>query len=114
MGIYRQFSDEVMESHLSPLTSELREMLQTWQNARAFRLHEHPPGTFLDWHPANGAFAIVVLSGALEITVTDGTQQVCRAGDLRFTSDAGKGHTGRVIGEEPCVVLMVDTGTPIA
>ena len=108
MGIYRQFSDEEGQSHIEALNAEVFEKLQSWSQTKAFRFHVHAPGTFLDWHPANGSFIIVVLSGTLELTVTDGTKLVCHAGDLRMTSDKGKGHTGRVLGDEPCTVLMVE------
>jgi hypothetical protein len=108
MEIYRQFSDDRMQSHIEELEPQAFEKLKSWTHAKAFRFHVHAPGTFLDWHPANGKFLIVVLSGALEIGVTDGTRMLCRPGVLRITSDAGKGHTGRVVGDEPCVVLMVD------
>jgi hypothetical protein len=110
MGIYRQYSDAQLESHLEELSPEQFEVCKAWQNARSFRFHVHEPGTFLDWHPAGGKFLIVVLSGELEICVTDGSKQICRAGDLRFTSDEGRGHTGRAAGDGPCVVLMVDIG----
>jgi quercetin dioxygenase-like cupin family protein len=108
MGIYRQFSDEALESHLQPLTAGELANLTDWLPAKAFKLHTHAPGTFLDWHPAGSRYLIVVLSGLLEITVTDGTRLLCHPGDARFTSDQGKGHTGRAVGEEPCTVLMVD------
>ena len=110
MGLYRQYSDENLESHIEELSKELFIAHNSWQDARLFRFNVHKPGTFLDWHPAGGKFVIVVLSGTLEICVTDGTKQICRAGDLRFTSDEGRGHTGQVLGDEPCVVLMVDIG----
>lgn len=110
MRIYKQFSDEKEQSHIEALLPDVFEQLQTWTQAKGYRFHVHKPGTFLDWHPASGESIIVVLSGLLEISVTDGTQLLCRPGDLRMTSDRGQGHTGRVIGDEPCVVLMVDIG----
>jgi hypothetical protein len=39
--------------------------------------------------------------------VTDGTVKRFYPGDARFTSDRGKGHTGRAIGDGPCTVLHV-------
>jgi quercetin dioxygenase-like cupin family protein len=108
MGIYRQFSDSAEVSHLEEFSQVDLDKLKDWQNAKGVRLHVHTPGTFLDWHPAGGRYAIVVLSGQLEIGVSDGTKLICHAGDLRFTSDTGKGHTGRCVGDEPCTVLMVD------
>ncbi len=108
MEVYRQFSDDSGESHLRELSAGEFAALTAWAPAKAFRVNVHPPGTFLDWHPANGKFIITVLSGAIEICVSDGTRLVCGPGTMRMTSDSGKGHTGRAIGEAPCVVLMVD------
>ncbi|MGI5897237.1 MAG: cupin domain-containing protein [Oscillospiraceae bacterium] len=108
MAIYRQYSDDQLESHLTPAALDTLAALEEWKGAAAYKIHVHEPGTFLDWHPASGSLLIVVLSGQLEITVTDGTKLICKPGDLRFTSDKGKGHTGRCIGDEPCVVLMVE------
>ena len=85
------------------LIAELTQFL----NAQKFKINHYPPGTFLDWHPAPQRCVIVILSGIFEIGVSDGTTMQFRPGDLRFTSDAGKGHTGRVIGDEPCVTLMM-------
>ena len=110
MGLYKQFSDVENQSHIEKLPQETFHLLQSWTHAKGYRFHVHTPGTFLDWHPASGPMMIVVLSGAIELCVTDGTKLLCHAGDLRMTSDRGKGHTGRVIGDEPCVVLMVDIG----
>lgn len=112
MSLYRQFTDPAGESHLKELGPEVFARLQSWTHARNFRFHVHAPGTFLDWHPASGPMIIVVLSGLLEIGVTDGTKLLCSPGDLRMTSDTGKGHTGRVVGDEPCTVLMVDISDP--
>lgn len=107
MGIYKQYSDDNNESHLVKLDLEAHPELKDWNKAEGFKFHVHKPGTFLDWHPAGGYNCITILSGVLEITVSDGTQLQCHPGDVRFTSDQGKGHTGRVIGDEPCTVLMI-------
>ncbi len=108
MEVYSQFSDGFGESHLRELTAEEFAALTAWAPAKAFRVNVHPPGTYLDWHPANGRFIITVLSGAIEICVSDGTKLMCGPGTMRLTSDSGKGHTGRAIGDEPCAVLMID------
>jgi len=111
MGIYRQFNDEQKESHLEQLSAEAIDKLREWMPAKSWRIHIHEPGTFLDWHVAHGNYIITVLSGLLEITVTDGTVLLCEPGTMRMTSDKeGRGHIGRAVGDDPCVVLMVDMG----
>lgn len=107
MGVYRQFTDEQGHSHLAELSREALGKHTDWSPAGAWRLHVHPPGTFLDWHPSDGELLITVLSGVIEIGTSDGETLRCGPGTLRMTSDTGKGHTGRVSGQEPCLVLMV-------
>jgi hypothetical protein len=110
MEIFKQFTDEHGISQVAPIPENLIETLTKWAPAKAWRLHIHQPGTFLDWHPAGGKFLIVVLSGEIEIGTSDGKSLLCKSGTLRMTSDTGKGHTGRVSGKDPCMVLMVDIG----
>lgn len=108
MGIFRQYSDEELQSHFEKLSVDEFEKLKSWTHAKAFKILEHKPGAYLDWHPENGTFLVIILSGKLEVYYTDGTTLLCQPGDLRVASDEGKGHSGRVIGDEPCVVLLVD------
>jgi hypothetical protein len=108
MGVFRQFTtDDDGESHIKDIDLAQHPELLTQQPTVGMRFHVYPPGTFLDWHPATGYNCIVVLSGVLEIGVTDGTLKRFYPGDARLTSDRGKGHTGRAIGDEPCAVLHV-------
>jgi redox-sensitive bicupin YhaK (pirin superfamily) len=106
--VFRQFSDPQGESHFEALSQEKIKSMTEWSPAKRWRLHIHQPGTFLDWHPSEGDFIITVLSGTIEIGYTDGSKKVCTPGTIRLTSDVGKGHTGRVIGDSPCMVLMMD------
>jgi hypothetical protein len=108
LQVFRQFSDKDGETHFEVFSQEQIKSMTEWSCAKGWRLHIHPPGTFLDWHPSGGKFIITVLSGAIEIGYSDGTTKLCAPGTIRLSSDAGKGHTGRVVGDSPCMVLMVD------
>jgi hypothetical protein len=108
LEVLRQFSDANGETHFEAFSQEKIKSLTEWSPAKGWKLHIHQPGTFLDWHPAGGEFIITVLSGTIEIGYSDGSKKLCTPGTIRLTSDAGKGHTGRVIGDSPCMVLMVD------
>ena len=67
-----------------------------------------PKGEFLDWHPAPRRQFVIILSGQLEIGCGDGTKQVFGPGDARLVEDTtGKGHTTRVVGNEPCLTATV-------
>jgi len=110
MGIYKQFSDDNGVSQINEIPSDVLAPMHEWSSAKAWRLHTHAPGSFLDWHPSSGNLIITVLSGEIEIITSDGKSLICKAGDMRMTSDTGKGHIGRVTGKEICRVLMVDRG----
>jgi quercetin dioxygenase-like cupin family protein len=67
-----------------------------------------PGGEFLDWHPAPRRQFVIILSGQLEIGLGDGTKYVFGTGDARLVEDTtGKGHTTRVLGNEPCLTATV-------
>jgi quercetin dioxygenase-like cupin family protein len=108
LEVFRQFSDKNGETHFEEFSQDQIKSMTVWSHAKGWRFHIHQPGTFLDWHPADGNFVITVLAGTIEIGYSDGTKKICTPGTIRLTSDSGKGHTGRVIGNSPCMVLMVD------
>jgi hypothetical protein len=108
VSIFRQFSENTEISHLERLSKGDFEAHKEWAPANKWRFLVHPVGKFLDWHPTTGKCIVVVLSGKLEIGVTDGNHNVFVAGDMRILSDHGKGHTGRVIGDEPVEMLLID------
>jgi quercetin dioxygenase-like cupin family protein len=65
-------------------------------------------GTILDWHPAPRRQVVVVLSGELECATGDGQRHRFGPGDARILEDVvGRGHTTRVVGEAPAVVVVV-------
>jgi quercetin dioxygenase-like cupin family protein len=67
-----------------------------------------PKGEFLDWHPAPRRQFVIILSGRLEIGCGDGSTQVFGPGDARLVEDTtGKGHTTRVVGDEPCLTATI-------
>jgi quercetin dioxygenase-like cupin family protein len=67
-----------------------------------------PKGEFLDWHPAPRRQFVIILSGRLEIGCGDGRTQVFGPGDARLVEDTtGKGHTTRVVGDEPCLTATI-------
>lgn len=108
MEIFKQFSDDMGTSKIMSVPDDTLQKLTDWMPARSWRLRIFEPGTFLDWHPAEGKLLSVVLSGEFEIGTSDGKSFRCKPGMLRIVSDTGKGHTARVIGNDPCLLLMID------
>ncbi len=66
------------------------------------------PGYFLDWHRAPRRQYIINLSGEVEIQASDGSALRLKPGDILLAEDvAGKGHTTRVLGNEPRFYAVV-------
>jgi quercetin dioxygenase-like cupin family protein len=67
-----------------------------------------PFGWFGDWHPAPRRQFFCCLSGAAELTASDGEARIFRSGDVFLLEDVrGKGHTTRVLGKEDFVAAII-------
>ena len=67
-----------------------------------------PVGEAFDWHPAPRRQFVIILSGGLEIGFEDGSRHRFGPGDARLVEDTtGKGHTTRVVGDEPCITAAI-------
>ena len=52
-----------------------------------------------DWHPAPRKQMLFLLSGEMELQVSDGESRHLQAGSIVLTEDMlGKGHMGKVVG----------------
>lgn len=69
-----------------------------------------PPGATTDWHPAVQRTLNVVMSGELEITVSDETRRFA-AGDFFIGFDPGIGHISANPGDEPLHMLIAPIST---
>ena len=84
-----------------------------------FQVRHSPPGVSSDFHCTTTAQWLVVLSGAMEIGLRDGTSRIFRAGEHFFSNDllpegvafdaAVHGHCSRVVGDEPLTTLFIRT-----
>jgi hypothetical protein len=113
MGTFRLYSGSDGRSHIEPVdlarTPEWTKGLAATQIA--FRVW--PVGQFLDWHPAPRRQFVIVVSGQLEIGLSDGTKHVFGPGAARLVEDTtGQGHTTRVLGSQPCVTATIPLAQP--
>ena len=61
-----------------------------------------------DWHPTPRRWFVITLSGALQITTSDGETRVFGPGSLCLLDDTtGKGHNTRIVGGTEWVGLGV-------
>jgi quercetin dioxygenase-like cupin family protein len=70
------------------------------------------PGWFGDWHPTPCRQYFVQTSGQLEVHVSDGEVRHLHPGDVVYLEDTeGKGHTTRVVSDEPVCGVFVQLPT---
>ena len=68
-----------------------------------------PPGWFGDLHPAPRAQWMMIMSGSIEVAVTDGEKRTYPAGTIAFLDDVGsKGHSSRTVGDELSIVMVAE------
>jgi len=66
-------------------------------------------GWFGDFHPAPKRQWMIIVTGTLEIAVSDGEKWTLATGTVFFVEDAGsKGHSTRVIGDEPSYMMVIE------
>jgi len=105
---WRLYTGPDGQSHIEPIDIEKKadwlKGLQTTQ----ISFSVWPKDRFLDWHPAPRRQFVIILSGQLEIGCGDGSKQTFGPGDARLVEDTtGKGHTTRVVGNEPVLTATV-------
>lgn len=111
MGLYRLYTGDDGRSHIEELTLAGRPELRSPGPAASAWFRETPAGDFQDWHPAPRRQWVIILRGQLEIGVGDGTLHRFGPGDARLVEDTtGAGHTTRVVGSGPCLMMFVPLG----
>lgn len=110
---YARFRDEAIELPLGTPAARLSELRAT--HACQFRVS--PVGFRSDFHCTEAPQWTVVLAGAMEIGLRDGSTRLFRAGAFFYSSDllpagaefdAGRhGHCSRQVGDVPLVTLFV-------
>ena len=69
------------------------------------------PGDYFDFQPTDMNRVLVVLSGQVDLSVSNGDAVSLSRGDLLFQTDVmGQGHRAKIVGLEPC--LMVSMAMP--
>lgn len=108
MGIFRLYADAQGESKIEDRSLESHPALKSPQAAKQIFFQVFPVGQFLDWHPAPRRQYVIILSGELEIGLSDGTFRRFGPGDARLVEDTtGKGHTTRTLSQEPVIAAVI-------
>jgi quercetin dioxygenase-like cupin family protein len=66
------------------------------------------PGYTSDWHPAPRRQFVLLLSGVIEVTVSDGETRSFGPGSVVLVEDTvGAGHQTRALGSDECLFVTV-------
>jgi hypothetical protein len=101
MNITRIYSDDAGESHFGDQRIELTDAgsighLSKPVPATGVIFRRNDPGYDYDWHVAPQRQFIVLLDGAIEIEVSDGSRRTFHGGEVLLMEDtAGRGHRTR-------------------
>jgi quercetin dioxygenase-like cupin family protein len=108
MQVVRVFSGADGQSHFQDLDVEAFAQLASQVGGGDIRVNRGPAQSFSDFHNAPRRQYVVVLSGAMEIEIGDGTKRRLGPGDVLIAEDlTGKGHITRGVGAEPRTTLAV-------
>ena len=81
-------------------------------NTEAFVLISSPSGWFGDWHPSPNRQCIFIISGELEVEVSDGEIRKFVPGNIILVEDTtGKGHISRVVSEKRSYCIAITLGS---
>lgn len=91
-----------------PQTGNERRVSAKPQDVDYWQMSKTLPGHYADFATVPEPRFISVLSGSMELTVSNGEKRYFSRGDMFMLQDtSGQGHTTRVIGFEPCVSLII-------
>ena len=101
MNVTRVYADEQGETHFANIDVELHPAgeighLSRPIAAKSVIFRKNDAGYDYDWHTAPQRQLIVLLDGAIEIEVSDGSRRTLRGGEILLMEDTtGRGHRTR-------------------
>ena len=108
MALFRQYTGADGQARIETMPPDQTPDLRKGLAATQIVLHEYPIGFFHDWHTAPRRQFAIVIKGELEVGLGDGTKHIYCVGDTWLVEDVtGQGHTARVPGSEPCLLISV-------
>jgi len=117
MKYIRLYADNLGDSHFEDMEEELSLVefappappvfVSDAREVKRFLFLRIPKGWAGDWHPVPKCQYFILLSGTIEIRVSDGEVRTFPSGSVIFGEDAsGKGHKTRVIGPDDAQVTI--------
>jgi quercetin dioxygenase-like cupin family protein len=108
MKIVRIYTGADNQTHFQDLDADAFSTLAPKVGEGGIRVNQGTASSFSDFHNAPRRQYVVVMSGAMEIEISDGATRQLGPGDVLVAEDlTGKGHITRGIGTEPRITLAV-------
>jgi len=117
------YSDEKGESHFQDIDIELKTieyappappfLVSRFTHAHQYAFTVFESGWFGDWHPTPVKQVFFLLSGTMEVMVSDGEKRMFGPGSIVLVEDTtGKGHVSKVIGSEDVKTVVIQLESP--
>ena len=91
-----------------PQTGNERRISAKPQDVEFWQMSQTLPGHYVDFATVPEPRFISVLSGRMELTVSNGEKKYFSRGDMFLLQDtSGQGHCTRILGFEPCNTLII-------
>jgi hypothetical protein len=118
MTVTRIYADELGESHFAEMDYPLHDAgefgnLSAPIPAQSVMFRTSQPNFDQDWHVAPRRQFVVLLDGAIEIEVSDGSRRTFRGGQVLLVEDTtGRGHRTRNLEqrERHSIFIVLDQG----
>lgn len=113
MQITRLYTGEDGESHFEDIEIPLEDAgdigrLSELEEATGIIFRETGPGYDYDWHNAPRRQYIIMLDGAVDVEISDGTVRRFSTGDVLLAEDTtGRGHISRAVDDQPRKSIFV-------
>lgn len=113
MQITRLYTGEDGESHFEDIEIPLKQAgnigrLSELEEATGIIFRETGPDYDYDWHNAPCRQYIIMLDGAVDVEIGDGTVRRFSTGDVLLAEDTtGRGHISRAVDNEPRKSIFV-------
>ena len=108
MSISRVYTGADGQSHIETLDLAAHPELTALLATKGVIFRSTAPGHFSDWHNAPRRQFVITLSGEAELGFGDGSVHRVGAGHANLVEDlTGKGHTTRVVGNQPRVTATI-------
>lgn len=108
MKIVRIYTGADDQTHFEDVDTDAFAALAAKVGEGDVRVNRAPNPALLDFHNAPRRQYVIILSGAMEVEIGDGSKRQFAPGDVLVAEDlTGKGHITRSIGGEPRISLAV-------